>query len=138
MPSNPLWLLTDNHWWRRDALVAAARSETDEKGEREMVIVCGTVFMMADARQELGLKEPQVKAMVNLLKVHPIGKDFPVSTSEAQVRFIGSLFSIYEGGCLVKASSSGLIWTHCYRLHSRVARVLCFGDSGVHIICSES
>lgn len=46
---------------RRDALSEAALSEKDEDGEGEVVIVCGTVFMMVDARQELGFDEPQVR-----------------------------------------------------------------------------
>uniref|UniRef100_A0AAV1U6S8 Mur ligase central domain-containing protein n=1 Tax=Peronospora matthiolae TaxID=2874970 RepID=A0AAV1U6S8_9STRA len=37
-----------------DAAVAASRASTDD----EVVVVCGSVFIMAEARQALGLKEP--------------------------------------------------------------------------------
>lgn len=45
----------------RDALSEAALSGTREDSEKDLVIICGTVFMMVDARQELGFDEPQVR-----------------------------------------------------------------------------
>ena len=37
----------------------AVASETDSS-EKDLVVVCGTVYMMADVREELGFDEPRV------------------------------------------------------------------------------
>lgn len=42
----------------RDAIVEAVASET-ENSEKDLVVVCGTVYMMTDAREELGFDEPR-------------------------------------------------------------------------------
>ncbi|KAE9036413.1 hypothetical protein PR001_g8838 [Phytophthora rubi] len=44
-----------------DAALAASRASSDD----EVVVVCGSVFLMAEARQALGLKEPIDSAALN-------------------------------------------------------------------------
>ena len=41
---------------------SAVASHTAEQHSSEVVVICGSVFLMADARQELGFDEPQVSA----------------------------------------------------------------------------
>lgn len=54
-------------WVSRDAITEASLSGSGREGsgdggddDKDVVVVCGTVFMMVDAREELGFDEPRV------------------------------------------------------------------------------
>lgn len=69
------------HWGGgyRDAITEASSSGSGGEGssdgaedDKDVVIVCGTVFMMVDVRQELGLDEPRVSYIARLEVQKPL------------------------------------------------------------------